>query len=895
MAHSGCAWCHPGGGPLEYDRDGYRFDGVNGGLGLSGLNPTPGEGDYFTFSPGVGIVSKVSDWQTNGVIEADCLMCHLKTTVGGFRYSNLERNYGPATGVVKKSATLGLVSPTGTTGLVEITTKGSVGTNPNPTITGYNNLGSGAGVLPGTLINTVPDRENCALCHFADKSLASVQGPTSTPLGFTAFQKYLGTGSTADGDIVGGGNNTSAWGITKGRAEFGKRGESINDPNNPDAHMGTAAGSGRTCSYCHYNVAGSFPAMYNSLSEEVFPALNVKGIDHQFAKGNNLPDGKNMDQLDGTATCEGCHIDGTHPNAAGAPDPTAAHAGFSARHFQKIDCRTCHIPVVNFVKKQSVEDFTAGPFQMFSRGQFLVSSPYGINYKPLYLYRDTGHHGEEFKIEPLTTMAVPVWVNGSASNPTFQRIAKGAAEAKRTASGDTSPADGVYDWPLNRAQGGDTTLIVNTKAEITDMVSRINTSLGGSATPIMNFYINTFDVSHNVMPKAGKCIDRNGDTDTDDPGECNYILGDPDGGGCIMCHSASVISKFYNKRSVGFFDKTHTLFNNPTEDDAECGTTAGVVQTNISGTNRVSAGLGYKDRWGNSYSLNLADVDECAPIGNTLDQGTVLGYYPQELARLKNPELAGVKIPGADFTWANDTVTDFEVDLNSAGSTCTNTPCTYQWDCTSEDNLNTWDVEGPTATTASCTYSAAGYHKVRLLITDNLGFYGLRQKTVYAAAVPTPPLDYTITSSVGIGAAQSAGTIAPLGAVTVTGGTSQTFTITPTTTSFGSYLVRGVYVDTVYKGKLTSYTFTNVNANHTIVADFDASITATAGSNGRIGPSGVVRVAIGGSQTFWMTPNAGYHVADVLVDGASVGAVSEHTFTGVTTPHTISVTFAANP
>ena len=43
-----------------------------------------------------------------------------------------------------------------------------------------------------------------------------------------------------------------------------------------------------------------------------------------------------------------------------------------------------------------------------------------------------------------------------------------------------------------------------------------------------------------------------------------------------------------------------------------------------------------------------------------------------------------------------------------------------------------------------------------------------------------------------------------------------------------------------------------------------------------------------------MTPATGYHVADVLVDGASVGAVITYTFTNVTADATISVTFAAD-
>ncbi len=72
-------------------------------------------------------------------------------------------------------------------------------------------------------------------------------------------------------------------------------------------------------------------------------------------------------------------------------------------------------------------------------------------------------------------------------------------------------------------------------------------------------------------------------------------------------------------------------------------------------------------------------------------------------------------------------------------------------------------------------------------------------------------------------------------------------------------------------------------------------ITASAGANGSISLSGVVPVNHGANQTFIMTPAANYHVADVLVNGVSVGAVTTHTFTNVTAAHTISVTFATAP
>ncbi len=69
------------------------------------------------------------------------------------------------------------------------------------------------------------------------------------------------------------------------------------------------------------------------------------------------------------------------------------------------------------------------------------------------------------------------------------------------------------------------------------------------------------------------------------------------------------------------------------------------------------------------------------------------------------------------------------------------------------------------------------------------------------------------------------------------------------------------------------------------------TITATSGSNGSITPSGAVVVPNGTDTTFFATPNVGYVVADVLVDGGSVGAVSSYMFTNVTSDHTISASF----
>jgi hypothetical protein len=69
-------------------------------------------------------------------------------------------------------------------------------------------------------------------------------------------------------------------------------------------------------------------------------------------------------------------------------------------------------------------------------------------------------------------------------------------------------------------------------------------------------------------------------------------------------------------------------------------------------------------------------------------------------------------------------------------------------------------------------------------------------------------------------------------------------------------------------------------------------ISASAGANGSISPSGAVTVPSGASQTFSIEPDACYHVADVKADGVSVGALTSYTFTDVTNNHSIGASFA---
>jgi hypothetical protein len=140
------------------------------------------------------------------------------------------------------------------------------------------------------------------------------------------------------------------------------------------------------------------------------------------------------------------------------------------------------------------------------------------------------------------------------------------------------------------------------------------------------------------------------------------------------------------------------------------------------------------------------------------------------------------------------------------------------------------------------------------------------------------------------------GTISPSGTVKVFHGFDQEFIITPE----DCYDIDDVVVDSGSVGAVATHTIGNVREDHTIHAAFyklEYTITATAGANGSISPppgdvNGDVIVDCGTDQTFLISPDSCYTVADVLVDGVSVGAVTSYTFDYVEANHTIHATFA---
>jgi len=187
-----------------------------------------------------------------------------------------------------------------------------------------------------------------------------------------------------------------------------------------------------------------------------------------------------------------------------------------------------------------------------------------------------------------------------------------------------------------------------------------------------------------------------------------------------------------------------------------------------------------------------------------------------------------------------------------------------------------------------------GYHVADVLVdavsVGAVASYNFTNvQTNHTISVTFAQTTFTIIASAG-----DNGSISPLGDVTVNYGDDQSFTIEP----IANYHIAGVLVDGSPVVAVSPYTFSNVTADHTIVVTFATdtyTITATAGANGTINPSGVVEVNHGDDQSFTMTPYPEYRVADVLVDGNSVGAVDIYDFANVTADHTIHVTFELNP
>lgn len=274
------------------------------------------------------------------------------------------------------------------------------------------------------------------------------------------------------------------------------------------------------------------------------------------------------------------------------------------------------------------------------------------------------------------------------------------------------------------------------------------------------------------------------------------------------------------------------------------------------------------------------------------------GYVIDQILR-NNTELF-IANPSATFTQTlSNILSDYNYVVNFV-------PATYTVEAFAGNNGNITPVG-----TSSYNYGEAAEY----VVTANTGYYISSvtvdgETTTYTQADERTSFAETFTFS-GVDASNHTisatfaayrytvevaagdhGSINP-GTTTYNYNTTPTFTITPA----AGYGVADVTVDGESVGAVTSYTFPALTANHTIAATFaqyQYTITANAGNGGSIAPAGVMNMIAGGDQTYNITAATGYHIANVFVDGASVGAVSTYSFNDINANHTIYASFAVN-
>ncbi|MBF0451444.1 MAG: tandem-95 repeat protein [Candidatus Magnetomorum sp.] len=137
------------------------------------------------------------------------------------------------------------------------------------------------------------------------------------------------------------------------------------------------------------------------------------------------------------------------------------------------------------------------------------------------------------------------------------------------------------------------------------------------------------------------------------------------------------------------------------------------------------------------------------------------------------------------------------------------------------------------------------------------------------------------------------GHISPEGDIKVADGLAQSFTMIPDV----NYQVADVFIDYQSIGPVDHYTFPSVERDYQINVTFThkPKITAQAGPNGLIDPSGEIFVNQGWYQEFYIAPNDHYEVKDVIVNDASIGNVSGFVFLEVTDDLSIQAEFQPMP
>ncbi|MEA4893907.1 MAG: chitobiase/beta-hexosaminidase C-terminal domain-containing protein, partial [Oscillospiraceae bacterium] len=206
-----------------------------------------------------------------------------------------------------------------------------------------------------------------------------------------------------------------------------------------------------------------------------------------------------------------------------------------------------------------------------------------------------------------------------------------------------------------------------------------------------------------------------------------------------------------------------------------------------------------------------------------------------------------------------------------------------------------YTLDGSSPTASSRPYSApltfSETTKLRAIaVSGNFDGSAILEYTVKVPQIAAPAI--TVASGLNSGSLVSSGSQIKLGSVS---GATIYYTLDgtdPTSSSMAYSSPITLTQDTTIKaiaeapGMKRSETAT---AAYRVGAVY--TVTASAGAGGSISPQGTSSILSTGSKTFTISPDAGYAVSDILVDGVSVGAVTNYTLSNINSNHTITASF----
>ena len=299
---------------------------------------------------------------------------------------------------------------------------------------------------------------------------------------------------------------------------------------------------------------------------------------------------------------------------------------------------------------------------------------------------------------------------------------------------------------------------------------------------------------------------------------------------------------------------------------------------------------------GEAYSQTLT-ADGTTPI-----TWSVSGALPDGLT-LVGDTIKGTPSKAGDFKFTVKAT-------NSAGSDTKELSITIAKAAPAEFTISV-KTDGNGTASASPAKAAAGT-EITLTATPNTGYHfkewqvisggvtikddtflmpndNVEVKAIFEKDAPAPT-EFIVTFD-GNGGTPSVGSMTT---------TNQKLSSLPSASRSGSYSFDGWYTDKSGGTKVTMDTV--FSANTTVYAHWTYTggggsgysyytIKATAGTGGSISPSGNVSVREGADQTFTITSDKGYAVANIKIDGKSIGAVKSYTFENVSRTHTIEVIF----